>query len=349
MTSVPGRSLAVTVAMVGAFYGQAASASVRGPFTVEPVRALAAHETAVAAIVSTASGPQVLLLARDEVGGPMAVVRRWPEHGRGGSPDDHRAQMQRSRSDVDDTLWLYDLGDADRDSWLIDDLLELEGLDDERGAGRHRPERRHDPEPIPRAVAAAASEMWLATSRGLWRLEGQGAAARWHTRGLDGHDVSQVTVARDDTGRVVVMAISGGIDWRSTDLGKTWQPGDLDESPQEQGSVEARSLLPEHLFPADVTTTATATGEIWIGTAHGLYAANVEDDVDAWQAAGLLRDTVTDELLALGALERATDPRPLWFRHVPRIVVEVGTRIRAGRTEVRGLILLTIPLGRALP
>jgi hypothetical protein len=180
----------------------------------------------------------------------------------------------------------------------------------------------------------------MATSRGVWRLDGQGAAARWRPRGLAGHDIAHIAVTTKDSGRAVVTAVAGGTQWRSTDLGQTWQPED----------VGAFSAAREPTLPADVTATAVTGDEIWIGTAHGLYAADVEDDLDTWRTAGLFRDAVTGELSLLdGGSELTADPRPAWFRYVPHVAVEVGTRLRAGRMEVRGLIVVTVPLDRALP
>ena len=336
------RELAAAAALAGVLAGRSGGAAVRGPFTLEPVRALAARATAVAAIVSTTAGPEVLLLARDGVRDPMTVVARWSQERRAGSPDGRRVQKQRSRSDIDDTLWLYDLDDADRDSRLMEDLLDLEGLDDgERPARASSSERRrNDQQPIPHALAAAAAEMWMATSRGVWRLDGQGAAARWRPCGLAGHDIAQIAVAREDSGRSVVTAVAGGTQWRSTDLGQTWQPED----------VGAFSVARAPALPADITATAVTGDEIWIGTAHGLFAADVEDDLDTWRAVGLFHDTVTGELSLIdGGCESTAGPRPAWFRYVPHVAVEVGTRLRAGRMEVRGLILLTVPLAGALP
>lgn len=362
-TGPASTSLRVGITALITFFPVAESlGAVRGPYTLEPVQAVAARDTAggdgrdtmIAAIVTTPAGPQVLLLGRDRTSGPIDVVGRWPDASPGHATNDGDRSVRQRRSDVDDTLWLYGLADAERDTWLMDDLLEQEGLDD---VGRPRRPPPRTPRPIPRALAGAGSELWLATSRGVWRLEGQGFAARWRPCGLAERDVSRLAVTIDEGGRVVIEARTDGTVWRTDNRGASWQP----VGPGDDGSLANRSGTgrgstgrrhsPEagrRLPAADVTAVAVAGDDVWIGSRHGLYAADLEDDLDAWSAAGLLRAAGADLSELDDGTTRAAPARPAWTRFVPRVALELGAGLRGPRHELRAVIIVTLPLQKVL-
>ena len=192
-----------------------AAAIAFGPLLPEPVLAVATSDRMVAAIIASQRGRQVVLLAREPE--QSIVWNRWPDQPARIAASD--PAIRRHRADVDDVLSLYDLSEADREAPEFEDLLDEEGVDEKT----RQASAGDDREPLsPRALAASATQIWMASTRGVWAVDTSGPGNRWRPRGLGERDVTHIAVGAGDDGRTVVAALSDDAVWSSDDDGTSW-------------------------------------------------------------------------------------------------------------------------------
>ena len=237
---------ALALAIALALAAPSARAAAFGPLVDKPVLAIAVAGQVVAVMVAGERGRQVITLPRDPTL-PAAIEARWPDAQARAQP---APGARRHDSEVDDVLAAYDLTDADRDTPATEQLLEEEGVD-EPPARRRAAETR---EPLaPSALAAAGSRLWMASTRGVWALEGDGVDRRWRSRGFSDRVVSLIAAAQLPDGRALVAAAIGDAVWMTDDGGARWTLAGI-------GATRPRALA---IAPDGGAVLAAAEDGLW--------------------------------------------------------------------------------------
>jgi hypothetical protein len=171
------------------------------------------------------AGARVAVVQEDEVrllttdGTPL---RRLGGAGPPGARRDWRARS--GERPADEVLELHDLPDEERDSTLVEDLVDDELTLRQRHRAGPAPGSAEDDAPPRPLVAAGRDDIWAVTRGTLWRVDARGRAVR--SAGL----IPRLDrLAADPDGALVVAA--GPHLWQSRDGGTTFAPAAETDGP----------------------------------------------------------------------------------------------------------------------